>query len=103
MPYHVESFARRRRWLATRDFPLIWRSWDVDEYIVYSTASGDTHLLNEVAAQVLRQLERSELSVSDLTRDLATSFDTEFDRQSETYVENLLEYLDQIGLVESSP
>ena len=89
--------------MVSRQAPLLWQSWDDNEYVVYSTASGDTHLINEVTAEVLRQLERSELDFSDLARNVATSLGTELDQQTETSIARLLVYLDQIGLVESVP
>jgi len=101
MSQHVESSVPRGRWAITKDAPLLWRSWDDDEYVVYSTASGDTHLINEVTAEVLRQLERSELEFSVLIRNVAETLGSEPDRRLETHVGRLLVYLDEIGLVES--
>ncbi len=103
MQHHAEISARRRRWGISREAPLLWRSWDDDEYVVYSSASGDTHLINEVTAEVLRQLERSELAFSDLVHNVAQTLGTEPDEQIETHVARLLVYLDQIGLVEPAP
>ena len=100
MPHHVETSARRRHWAIPRGAPLIWRSWDDDEYVVYSTASGDTHLINHVTAEVLRQLERSDLPFSDLVRKVTESLGIELNPKIETYVARLVTYLDQIGLVE---
>ena len=101
MQHEFEISAHRKRWVATSDFPLIWRNLDADEYVVYSIASGDTHLLNEVTAEVLRQLERSVVDFPELARNVANSLGTDLDQQTETYVAKLLVYLDQIGLVES--
>ena len=103
MQHHAEISARRRRWGISREAPLLWRSWDDDEYVVYSSVSGDTHLINEVTAEVLRQLERSELAFSDLAHNVAKTLGAEPDEQIETHVARLLVYLDQIGLVESAP
>jgi len=103
MPHDVETSARHKRWLVSSKATLLWRSWDDNEHVVYSTASGDTHLINEVTAEVLRQLERSELDFSDLARNVANSLGSELDQQTETSVARLLVYLDQIGLVESVP
>jgi PqqD family protein of HPr-rel-A system len=82
---------------------LHWRSWDDDEYVIYSSASGDTHLINEVTAEVLRQLERSALPFPDLVHNVAETLGIERDQQIETHVGRLLVYLDQIGLVEPEP
>ena len=103
MAQQLEIAARRKRWVAIRDHPLIWRSWGDGEHVVYSTASGGTHFINDATAEVLRRLEHSEVSFSDLVRDVADSFGTEFEEQLESYVAGLLVHLDQIGLVESDP
>ena len=103
MPHDVEASARSGRWVVSKDAPLIWRSWDDGEYVVYSATTGDTHLLNEVTAEVLRQLERSDLEFSDLARKAAKSLGVELDPQLESHVAGLLSYLDQIGLVEAVP
>ena len=98
MPHDAETSARRKRWVVTRGASLLWKSWDDNEYVVYSTASGDTHLINNVTAEVLRQLERSDLEFSDLARNVAQSLG--LNPQIEAYVARLVVYLDQIGLVE---
>ena len=100
MQQHAEISARRRRWVISSEAPLLWRSWDDDEHVVYCSASGDTHLINEVTAEVLRQLERSEMGFSDLVLRVTKTLGTEPDEQAETQVARLLVYLDQIGLVE---
>ena len=103
MQHHAEISARRGRWAISRESPLLWQSWDDDEYVVYSSASGDTHLINEVTAEVLRQLERSELAFSDLVHNVAQTLGTEPDEPTENHIARLLVYLDQIGLVEPAP
>lgn len=103
MPRDAETSAQHKRWVVSGEVPLLWQSWGDNEHIVYSAASGDTHLVNEVTAEVLRQLERSELDFADLALNVANSLGTELDQQTETSVARLLVYLDQIGLVESVP
>ena len=103
MPHDVEASVRGRRWVIGKSAPLIWRSWDANEYVVYSPASGDTHLINEMTAEVLRQLERSDLEFSDLARSVAESLGAELDPQIDSHIAKLLAYLDQIGLIEAVP
>ena len=103
MQPHAEISARHRRWGISREAPLLWRSWDDDEYVVYFSSSGDTHLINEVTAEVLRQLERSELAFPDLVHNVAETLGTKPDEPTENHIARLLVYLDQIGLVEPAP
>jgi PqqD family protein of HPr-rel-A system len=97
------ALARNTRWRISGDTPLIWHHWDDDEYVVFSAASGDTHRINDVTAEVLRQLELSESEFADLARNVARSFGAEVDAQMESNVAKLVVYLDQIGLVEAAP
>jgi PqqD family protein of HPr-rel-A system len=51
---------------------LRWRNWG-DEYIVYNTASGQTHYLNLFAAKVLQYLEVQPASLDALLEDVSAS------------------------------
>jgi len=43
------------RWLLTAPSALAWRTWD-DETVVFNQLTGNTHLLNDLGGEVLRQL-----------------------------------------------
>lgn len=47
------------RWHAVADASLTWREWD-GEIVVFNEETGSTHLLNELAGEVLRLLVTSE-------------------------------------------
>jgi PqqD family protein of HPr-rel-A system len=47
------------RWHAVPDDALAWREWG-DETVVYNARTGSTHLLNELAGEVLRRLVAAE-------------------------------------------
>jgi PqqD family protein of HPr-rel-A system len=87
----------------TRGARLLWSHWEGDEYVVFSDLSGDTHLVNQVTAEVLRQLEQAALETTDLARRVAKSLGTDSNQQFESSLERLLEHLDQIGLIEPVP
>lgn len=91
------------RWTAGRTHSLLWHSWDEDELLVYHSGSGDTHLLNAVAAEVLRQLERSPLEASELTPHVARALGHPPNSELRSYIDQLLDYLDSLGLVEPAP
>lgn len=86
-------------WKVPSGFELHWRTWD-DEFVVYNTGSGDTHLLDPVAAHVLQVLEREPLSLTLLTGRVAASFELEQDIQLSSYLERLLSLFERLGLVE---
>jgi PqqD family protein of HPr-rel-A system len=79
---------------------LVWRSWDEREQVVYHTGSGETHLLNEVAAKVLRQLEVEPLGVGELADRLAESLEIEATADVTRVVGDLVHQFDDLGLIE---
>lgn len=83
-------------------YPLVWQNWDRDEYVVYHTGSGDTHLVNEIAAAILRELEGDALDARELAGRVADALDCDTDADFPPYVEQLLLRLDELGLVEPS-
>ncbi len=57
--------AEDRRWGLPEDVGLLWKSWD-EEVIVFNQASGQTHLLDALSAEVLRELEQRPRTIIDL-------------------------------------
>lgn len=85
-----------RSWKATK---LAWKSWDND-VVVFNFASGDTHLLNPVAAHALKILEQKPLNTNELSQQLASSDNLPTDEQLTAHVKDLLSKLDEMGLIE---
>ncbi len=85
-------------WQSTK---LIWKSWG-DEVLVFNVASGNTHLLSPMAAQVLKSLEKLPLTTSQVAQKLALSANLSVDEEISQQVENLILNLDELGLVESA-
>lgn len=79
---------------------LHWLSWGSD-YILFNAASGQTHVLNELGAAILRLLDSNPLSNSDIGRQLVTQYhDLCLDSELSTAIDQLLEELDNLGLIE---
>ena len=87
------------RWKAISSFPLHWRSWG-DEFVVYNSGSGDTHLLDPVAAEALQNLEQESADLSELVARVAASLEIEPDTDFAAYLEQLLSDLYKLGLIE---
>jgi PqqD family protein of HPr-rel-A system len=98
----VTRAAPGTRWTTVRGFPLLWRSWGEGEYVVYHTGSADTHHLNEVGAEVLRQLDGRPVNVEELTVRVAESLDCEAGEEFAHHIEGLVLQLDELGLIEPS-
>ena len=87
------------KWRLVPGFPLYRHSWD-DEFVVYNTGSGDTHLLDPVAAKALQILEDGPVVLSELTGGVAASLEIEGDHRLLAYLERLLSDFRRLGLIE---
>ena len=59
------------RWRAVPAEALLWREWD-GEIVVFNQKSGSTHLLGQLAGEVLRRLTAADqgLTIPELAADL---------------------------------
>ena len=80
---------------------LAWRAWD-DEFLVYNTASGQTHHLNFLAGEALRSLEAQPGSASELVRRLADQFEIMQDSPQLQMIDRLIRQFDELGLIAPS-
>ena len=87
-------------WRVPLDAELHWRCWDPDEHIVYHAQSGDTHCLNPVAAEVLRYLQAHCATADELSGQLAGTVGETADNELLSRIEQLLQQLDELGLIE---
>ena len=90
--------AEDRRWGLPEDVGLLWKSWD-EEVIVFNQASGQTHLLDALSAEVLRELEQRPVTVVDLV----TLFADRYGLNSEELGDRLTTIcrrFDELGLAE---
>lgn len=71
--------------------------------VVYHQASGDTHLLNRLAGDVLRNLEQAPAEAATLAERVVAQQEMPADQQGELLeqVEQLLLQLEALGLVEA--
>jgi len=90
-----------RRWAVPDANDLIWRVWD-DEFLVYNTASGQTHHLNFLAGEALRGLEVEGARTDELICRLAAQFEITEDSPPIQMIDRLIRELDELGLIEPS-
>lgn len=81
------------------DHTLRFRFWD-DEFVVYNSLSGDTHLLGSTAAQILLKLQQAPSNVTALSESLAPLLHTEMDDEFVFQIEHILADLDTLALIE---
>ncbi|SRR5258706_8699387 len=86
------------RWTAPRSYELLWEYWD-GEHILYTPLSGETHLLNDMAARAVGLLGEQPLAARELAEQLGNAFDVVVDSEFMEIVESTLAQLDQLGLI----
>lgn len=90
------------RWHVAAGCSLRWRQWD-DQWIVYHTGSGDTHMLDEASAQAVRRLESGPADAQELARAVSATMGVGASSEVSAYVDKLLPQLDALGLIEPAP
>ena len=96
---HQYEFSEAARWQLIPETTLHWYSWD-SEFIVYNSASGDVHLLDQVSAETLKILETESANLSKLVDMVSESLKIEPDGKLTAYLEKLLSKLANLGLIE---
>jgi PqqD family protein of HPr-rel-A system len=89
-------------WCLPAEVSLLWQCWDEEEVIVFNRASGQTHLLDAFSAAVLRRIEASPATTSDLARFFATRFELD-ERMLSERVAGVCARFDELGLAEPAP
>jgi PqqD family protein of HPr-rel-A system len=87
-----------KRWLVSNS-ALLLRSWD-DEFVVYNESSGDTHLLDGVAGEILQALIAAPAEIEALVTSLGAKWDTDPSAELHRQIERILVDLQALALVE---
>jgi PqqD family protein of HPr-rel-A system len=77
---------------------LIWEEWE-DTYILFHRGTGETHLLNEMPAEILRMLQYPR-RLDDLSVELARLAEAEDNPSWRRKILHVLEELESLSLVE---
>ena len=93
------SAEQSRIWFIRAPEQHHWRRWD-DEFVLYDELSGQTHLLNFIAADAMRLLQETPRSDADLATALAELYRTELTSEFCSRIRTLLSHFQQLGLTE---
>jgi PqqD family protein of HPr-rel-A system len=80
---------------------LYWNSWD-DEVIVYNNWSGDTHLLNSIAIEILNYFQQNGVCSSIAVTEYVSQF-VNLDEDTgdlRLLIDEHISQLDKLGLIE---
>ena len=89
------------KWQVADENEFLFRSWD-DEFVVYNGATGDTHLLGLVAAQVMLKLQQTPTDAVSLAEWVAPLQQIEPDDEFVLFIEQILTDFDSLGIIEHS-
>lgn len=89
----------RNNWRASS--ALYLHSWG-DEFVVYHSRSGDTHLLGLAAAHILLALQRAPSNSIILSKSLAPLLGVQTDDEFILQIDEILADLDTLALIERS-
>ena len=78
---------------------LHFHSWGND-FVVYNSAAGDTHLLGSIAAQVLLKLQQAPADAVNLAEEIASSLQREPDDELVLFIEQTLADFESFGIIE---
>jgi PqqD family protein of HPr-rel-A system len=87
-----------KRWGIDERFPILWHHWG-DSYAVYHTGSGQTHILDDLAAQLLKLLVSEPANLAELASRFAEAVSLEADDELYLYMENALQEFERLELV----
>jgi len=87
------------QWQAIRPELWIWADWEAD-YGIYDGGTGETHLLSELPAEVLRQLSRHVMTAAALTANLASLCEVEMAPAWTRKIGGILSELADLELIE---
>jgi PqqD family protein of HPr-rel-A system len=86
-------------WSVPEGTDLRWRSWD-GQYVVYHCASGDTHLLQPIAAAALKRLQKRPSTAEELTRGVKAEFGLAAEPGLASQIQQLVKRFNDLGLIE---
>lgn len=87
------------KWRLPSDQALYFHSWE-DEFVVFNSLSGDTHLLGLLAGKILLQLQQAPSDAMALAESLAPLWQAGLDEELGFQIEPLLADLHALALIE---
>lgn len=89
-------------WRTNPSSSLRWRTWD-DEWVVYDTGSGQTHLLDSFSAAVLGLIDSMSAPESELLATVSEHLSAAERASAPEALALVLRRLQDIGLAETDP
>ncbi|MDH5748081.1 MAG: HPr-rel-A system PqqD family peptide chaperone, partial [Rhodospirillales bacterium] len=79
---------------------LLWREWE-GQYVTYNDTTGDTHLLDRLAANALLSLEKTPATLKELSIRVAGFSGVEADDDVLAYTQDMIDDFLRRNLIEA--
>lgn len=86
-------------WRIADNKRILWRCWEGD-YVIFSSLSGETHILDIASGEVLRRIIDRPSAIEDIRSEIAAFLEVKNDAELAKAVHNILRRLEGIGLIE---
>jgi PqqD family protein of HPr-rel-A system len=86
------------RWTVENPTALLWAGWE-EEYSIYDRISGETHLLKELPAEILRQLSKTPRTGAEVASSVASLIEMPDTEDWRSKIASLIADLDNLGLI----
>ena len=88
------------QWRLLQNGDFHWRRWD-DIFTLYNSGSGQTHVLDPLAALVIQLIGEGSRNTSELLQQMAAQLDVEASQEFREKLQETLFQLDALGLIEA--
>src|SRR5215831_2802435 len=88
-------------WSIVSNCTLHWKMWE-DECVVFNSGSGQTHVLDPIAAILIREINEGRIGSEALMCRVAKLLDVDLTTDVRTTFQATLWYLDELSLIERS-
>ena len=86
-------------WRITQGCQLLWHTWD-EEYVIFNTSSGDTHLLDKVSGEILKILEEQSTDLAQLVVKSVERLGLDPNPANTSRIEDLIAKFCELDLIE---
>ncbi len=86
-------------WRVAGNQKILWRDWEGD-YVIFSSLSGQTHILDIASGKVLRRIMERPSTIEDIRSEIADFLEVKNDAKLANAVDSILKRLEEAGLIE---
>ena len=94
------EFQSQYIWRTAADQKILWRCWEGD-YVIFSSLSGETHILDVASGKVLKRIMNGPSTTEDIRSAIGDFLEVRNNSELACAVDKILNGLEDTGLVEA--